>query len=121
MNVGFVCLPNLMNGAISMKFEIAPKEYEAPLQFQEAKLYCFSLNIDGKIGWRLPTIKELDGIYTCINDFNKSWYWSSTEVENGVWFKSFNDHPTVGFNEIIYFDEFHTNVNSCLVRPVRDL
>lgn len=104
-----------------MNIEISPKEYEAPLLFQEAKLYCFSLNIDGKIGWRLPTIEELDGIYTSINDFSKNWYWSSTEVENGVWFKSFNTHPTSGWNDIIYFSEYNTFVGRCLVRPVRDL
>jgi hypothetical protein len=40
--------------------EIAPKEYEAPLIFKEAKLYCFSLNIDGKIGWRLPNSVEYE-------------------------------------------------------------
>ena len=38
--------------------EIAPEEYWKPLTMQEAKLYCFSLNIDDKIGWRLPTKDE---------------------------------------------------------------
>jgi len=105
--------------------EIAPKEYEISIGYQEARMYCFSLNIDGKIGWRLPTIEELENIYTCVNDFMKNgWYWSSTEVENGVWFKSFSQYPKhgpTGWKDIIYFTEFHTNVNSMLVRPVRDL
>lgn len=43
--------------------EIAPYEYWTDeLPFQEAKLYCFSLNIDGKIGWRFPTLQECDMI-----------------------------------------------------------
>jgi hypothetical protein len=28
------------------------------MTYEEALMYCFSLNIDGKIGWRLPTIDE---------------------------------------------------------------
>ena len=38
--------------------EIAPEEYHKKLTYTDAKLYCFSLNIDGKVGWRLPTQKE---------------------------------------------------------------
>jgi len=41
-----------------MTIEIAPKEYHRLLTMHESILYCFSLNIDGKIGWRLPTQKE---------------------------------------------------------------
>jgi hypothetical protein len=37
------------------KIEIAPKEYRIKSTYNEAVLYCFQLNIDGKIGWRLPT------------------------------------------------------------------
>lgn len=37
-----------------MNIEIAPKEYWRVLTFDEARLYCFALNIDGKTGWRLP-------------------------------------------------------------------
>jgi hypothetical protein len=28
------------------------------MTYDEARMYCFSLNIDGKIGWRLPTSNE---------------------------------------------------------------
>lgn len=104
--------------------EISPSEYEIHTGWNDARMYCFALNIGGKTGWRLPTIDELDGIYMCVNDFAPVWYWSSTEVENGVWFKCFSRYPKqgpTGWKDIIYFDEFHTNVNSCLVRPVRDL
>ena len=41
-----------------MNIELAPEEYHKRLTYEEAKLYCFSLNIDGKVGWRLPTFKE---------------------------------------------------------------
>ena len=39
--------------------ELSPIEYERELTYDEAILYCFSLNIDGKVGWRLPTLPEL--------------------------------------------------------------
>ena len=62
-----------------MNFEIAPKSTEIRLNWFDARLYCFSLNIDGKTGWRLPTKYELNQIYESNNDFEKDWYWSSTE------------------------------------------
>ena len=46
-----------------MNFEIAPKEIEIQANWDDAKLYCFSLTIDGKVGWRLPTKDELNQIY----------------------------------------------------------
>jgi formylglycine-generating enzyme required for sulfatase activity len=46
-----------------MNIEIAPKEYRIyDVSYNEAILYCFQLNIDGKIGWRLPTEEERKGI-----------------------------------------------------------
>lgn len=62
-----------------MNFEIAPKSTEVQANWNEARIYCFALNIDGKIGWRLPTKEELNEIYRSDNDFKKDWYWSSTE------------------------------------------
>lgn len=41
-----------------MKIEFAPKEYWKQMSQDEAILYCFSLTINGKIGWRLPSEKE---------------------------------------------------------------
>lgn len=38
--------------------ETAPQEYWINCTYDEAILYCFSLNIDGKTGWRLPTSSE---------------------------------------------------------------
>lgn len=58
--------------------EIAPIEYETKLVWHEAKLYCFLLTIDGKVGWRLPTTKEFKAIYLSDNDLKGS-YWSSEE------------------------------------------
>jgi hypothetical protein len=69
-----------------MNFEIAPKSTEVRLTWEEARMYCFSLNIDGKIGWRLPTNDELDEIYESENDFIDAYYWSSTEnYGGGAW------------------------------------
>lgn len=66
-----------------MKFEISPKSYEVALSWDDARLYCFSLNIDGKTGWRLPTMKELKEIYESENDFEQGWYWSSSWYNGG--------------------------------------
>ena len=43
--------------------EIAPPEYWKDLLYEDAKLYCFSLTIDGKVGWRLP--RENESIDNC--------------------------------------------------------
>lgn len=74
-----------------MKFEIAPKSTEVRLNWDDSRLFCFSLNIDGKTGWRLPTKEELNEIYNSENDFEKRVYWSSTETEtdcSGTWIQS---------------------------------
>lgn len=64
-----------------MNIEIAPKSTETRLTWSDAKLYCFSLNIDGKHDWRLPTIDELMSIRKIDSDFVLGgYYWSSTEV-----------------------------------------
>jgi hypothetical protein len=66
-----------------MNFEIAPKSTEIEANWDDARLYCFALNIDGKTGWRLPTKEELTKIYQAENDFEEMWYWSGTEFD--VW------------------------------------
>ena len=43
-----------------MNFELSPEEYWKSLTQTEARFYCFTLNVDGKIGWRLPTRHELN-------------------------------------------------------------
>jgi hypothetical protein len=66
-----------------MNFEIAPKETEIRANWYDAKLYCFSLNIDGKVGWRLPTLEELEEIFLSVHDLEPDGYWSSTENDDG--------------------------------------
>lgn len=39
--------------------EVAPEEYWVETSFENIQLYLFSLNIDGKTDWRLPTEDEL--------------------------------------------------------------
>ena len=69
-----------------MNFEIAPKESEIRANWEAACVYCFSLTIDGKTGWRLPTNDELNAIYKSKNDFRGHYYWSSTESNgNNAW------------------------------------
>lgn len=36
-----------------LNIEIAPESSQS-MSYDEAILYCFLLNIDGKIGWRMP-------------------------------------------------------------------
>lgn len=76
-----------------MKFEIAPISTEIEANWDDARLYCFSLNIDGKIGWRLPTIEELNEIYQSENDFEiNGHYWSSTEdTDDYAWYRYFGN------------------------------
>lgn len=75
-----------------MNFEIAPKETEIQANWDDARLYCFSLNIDGKIGWRLPTKDELNQIYESNNDYEPIWYWSSTEGNgSSAWVQIFGN------------------------------
>jgi hypothetical protein len=80
-----------------MNFEIAPKSTEIQTNWDDAKLYCFSLNIDGKTGWRLPTKEELNEIYQSENDFENNWYWSSTEYSSTeydgifVWYQNMSN------------------------------
>jgi hypothetical protein len=74
-----------------MNFEIAPKSTELRLSWDDAMLYCFSLEIDGKVGWRLPTKDELNEIYKSDNDF-VGYYWSSTESnDNYAWYQTFGN------------------------------
>ena len=39
-----------------LEIEIAP--FSSRMSYDSAILYCFALNIDGKIGWRMPTWVE---------------------------------------------------------------
>ena len=54
-----------------MWIELAPEEYRVRLRQREVKMYCFSLSIDGKVGWREPTTDEL--------------YQSTKAIDYGSW------------------------------------
>lgn len=43
-----------------LKIELAPESSQS-MSYDEALLYCFLLNIDGEIGWRMPTLDEYLG------------------------------------------------------------
>ena len=62
--------------------EIGEKS-DARMTYAEAVVYCFLLNIDGKIGWRLPTydeyIEHLEIVgWRC--DMDKYHEWDSKHV-----------------------------------------
>jgi hypothetical protein len=58
----------------SLNIEIAPSHYCRQLTWADAKLYAFSLNIDGKIGWRLPCDEEMGCLLENHPRFNGFWY-----------------------------------------------
>jgi hypothetical protein len=96
-----------------MNFEIAPKSTEVQLNWDDARLYCFSLNIDGKTGWRLPTAVELTEIHNYDNDFGiRGWYWtSSVDIDDRASYQ----HSHTGYQYV----GLKTKV--CLVIAIRDL
>lgn len=96
-----------------MNFEIAPESTEIKLNWHDARLYCFSLTIDGKTGWRLPTKEELKEIYLSDNDFENVWYWSSTEANcDDAWLQGFyNGYQNYNFKSFGYY----------YVRAIRDI
>ena len=60
--------------------EVAPEEYWVETSFENIQLYLFSLNIDGKVGWRLPTGEELNEIYESENEYATTWYhWTADD------------------------------------------
>jgi len=101
-----------------MSIEIAPEEYRKyELTWDEAKMYCFSLNIDGKVGWRLPTIDELIGIRdTFYLDFDDPSVWVWT-----IECTSDDDATIVDLTDFekLMFDK--TDDDDVWVYPVRDV
>ena len=97
-----------------MKFEIAPKSTEIQTNWDDARLYCFALRIDGKTGWRLPTKKELHLLVILENDFDNEYYWTNDAWGNvSVWVQK-----GVAYRGI--YHQFHTHRESKnKVRAVR--
>jgi hypothetical protein len=60
-----------------MNIEIAPLEYYIVCFYDEAMLYCFQLEIDGKRGWRLPHT----GMVLC-REIKQSVYWQTSRIQN---------------------------------------
>ena len=61
--------------------ERAPEEYHKTLTYEEAVLYCFSLNIDGKTGWRLPSKEELVQLWSTHELDKYTLYWAQEEAD----------------------------------------
>ena len=41
--------------------EVAPEKYFIDeVTYDEARMYCFMLSVDGEFGWRLPTYNEIE-------------------------------------------------------------
>ena len=96
-----------------MNFEIAPKSTEIQANWYDAKLYCFTLNIDGRVGWRLPTKEELSEIYQSENDFVCTFYWSSTESsDDSAWLQIMSSG---------YQTSYYKTGGYAYVRAVRDI
>jgi hypothetical protein len=95
-----------------MNIEIAPIKYQKALSWCDATLYCFSLNIDGKIGWRLPTVKEERWLERQCIPSSDAWYWTADVQCDSV--VCYNWHSELG----AHIQKEH---NYCYARPVRDL
>lgn len=103
-----------------MKFEIAPKSTEIQANWEDAHLYCFSLNIDGKTGWRLPSITELFDIaeYAPLFHMTSSLHWSSQKSMQGC---ALALHYSVDDVSTICSSYTYTIESSLCVRAVRGL
>lgn len=60
--------------------ETAPGEYWKELSLDDAQLYCFTLIIDGRIGWRIPTIQEAKELYEFVP--NDTGLWTAYDLDN---------------------------------------
>jgi hypothetical protein len=98
------------------KFEIAPRASEIQCNWYAALEYLKNLTINGKSGWRLPTEEELNEIYKYDNDFEKAWYWSSTENDGRAYTQNMSKNMGNGYK---YFN--NKNHGHLYVRAVRDI
>jgi hypothetical protein len=108
-----------------MNIQIAPFKYEKKLSNEDAMLYCFTLTIDGKNGWRLPTIKEIE-------------YIAGNHLINPIHFGKFRNYPrfwssekhtqyfgcswvVVLINDAEYVTSWDQDTDKQIVLPVRDI
>ena len=95
------------------QIEIAPRYYEKVLEWEDAKLYCFSLTFDDKTGWRLPTLDDLIDICTrSDNDCNPERYWASDIMDEDFYWT---------FDYGTRIPEAYGLKAKLHVRPVRDI
>jgi len=91
--------------------EIAPEEYwRTDLNWYEAKMYCFCLNIDGKTGWHLPDMDyfRTTKVTRAIND----WFWTSEDLgSDAMQVRPYGMH----------FIEWGKTESEAVTMPVRDL
>lgn len=105
----------------SFQIEIAPEEYEIEGQWADAEFYCFMLSINGKKGWRLPTIQELAQIRKSRTklQLQKKIYWTSETYNQRdgtyAWALSFNQGSGV------WRPEYYRKSMSTTIRPVRTI
>lgn len=107
-----------------MAIELSPKQYQTRLNWDDARVYCFSMNIDGSIGWRLPTIDEITalnlngGFYWCLQDQRAENYWySSTNSMNHLPYDPDTYAPALYGTRL----EFDLKDEENIVRPVRTI
>ncbi len=69
------------------KIQVADADYTEQLSWDDAKYVCSKFGV----GWSLPTIEELIGIYEFLHrkgkgNFQNTWYWSSSgDDANSAW------------------------------------
>jgi len=102
-----------------MNIEIAPKTTEIQATWYNAQMYCLFLNVNGKTGWRLPTMSELHEIYESDNDLDGyGFYWSSTTGN------SHNRNSDSAWCQELFTGYQSPSIkshNGHFVRPVRDI
>jgi Protein of unknown function (DUF1566) len=82
---------------------VTPTDAPGTYNWDKGKKYCETLESHGHKDWRLPTDRELSGLYNnraAVGGFNETgsipvdWYWSSTEHRyqlDYAWYQRFSD------------------------------
>lgn len=85
------------NWETNANFEVAPKSTEKFLTWHDAKLYCFTLLVNGNAGWRLPNKIELSIMCQFrTKDYEEYYYWATEEDSETAWNQMFNNGGYLG-------------------------